>query len=487
MADFLLKIKILQIYPQKIFNEDETMELILNHKDKMTQKHVYPFTKEFSFNFSKTRKIISIDARLMKGTTTIAEGPINISMLLIHERKEVSEQLIILDMNKNYKRKLFGLIPYTSFRFSIGLSFFYSDTPFGNQYIYKSNSIKNVNLEGIKKEKNILIKEWPSRNLGFVRNNSVCVGTTKYKKKESETTNFKSIRMFFNKTIILSTYSPKKISRRIEPKSKIAIKNKQKLAEVKKGISQIYFPKQQNTQNTKKHLSKNVKEIVARSVNKMKKKDDNQKSMFSEQHSIEVFDNNNNMQTNEIFFTTLNNQRIIEQNLKDINEFHSHFNSKNNKELDMKQAAVILIDKCINIVKVYAETYNMLIKKNHYCKKALSKWQMNIQKVDELNDEYTKLVTFLVHMENSTNFKSKRDNDLVNIIRGLIKELKLIKFFRMKEYDEKQYSDYQKKILLNTFSNVKNNPFYFNKLSDENKKKVSDFANRYEKLETKEI
>ena len=416
--------------------------------------------------------------KLSHGVTTVSLKEFKISYLEISERKESGDKLIIMEFNKFIKKKIFGNLPYSSLRIGLTYNLNYPDTPFGNQYVYKSNSQKNiVNLNNIELNKKLSLPEWPSRNQGFIRNNSA--GSTyqtlkQTKQKNEKTINFKSNRIYFNKTII-STWSPKKITKKQSTTLSnnddlIFNKRKENLKKIKKlkdQIAKVLLPKETKV----KPISKQIIKLRGNSRSKTKKKtlketNDLQRSSFNEDFSRD--------NENEIFNLNANTNFYESLNFKD--ETNQHINTAkqiSDKICINKEDIEFIIKKYLQTHELYNKQYDYLMKKYTFYKKNISIVMKNNKLIDDLANEYQLVNNILNYTNDVTKLKEFRNHVLIDIERALIKEFKLIKFFRL-EYDHEQHISNEKKILRKSLDNIINST-NFNSLTDSTKSKIIQF------------
>ena len=103
-------INVNQFYPKELFRKVEGLELLIKSHNSEEKQHS-PYKKPFEFEFQRVKKDLKFEVKVMNGVNTVASGEINISVLVVLERREVTEQLCVLEFNQIYKKKTFGLIP----------------------------------------------------------------------------------------------------------------------------------------------------------------------------------------------------------------------------------------------------------------------------------------------------------------------------------------------------------------------------------------
>jgi hypothetical protein len=414
--------------------------------------------------------------KLIHGVTTVSSKELKISYLEISERKESGDRLIIMEFNKFIKKKIFGNLPYSSLRIGLTYNLNYPDTPFGNQYVYKSNSQKSiVNLNNIELNKKMSLPIWPSRNQGFLRNNSP--GSTyqtfkQSKQKNEKTVNFKSNRIYFNKTII-STWSPKKITKKqsttfsnnddyILNKRK---DNQKKIKKLKEQIAKVLLPKV----SVMKPISKQIIKLRGNTRSKTKKRtlkdtNDLHRSSFNEDFSKD----------NENEFFNFKANFLESLNFKD--EINQHINTAkqiSDKICINKQDIEFIIKKFLLTHEVYNKQYDYLMKKYTFYKNNISLVIKNTKLMDGLSNEYELVNNILTYTNDVTKLKEYRNHVLIDIERALIKEFKLIKFFRL-EYDHEHHISNEKKLLKKSLDNIINSAQFIT-LSDSTKTKIIKF------------
>lgn len=363
----------------------------------------------------------------------------------------MGEHLFVLEFNKLYKKKIFGLMPYSSVRMSVRYYFTYPDTPFGNQHVYKSNSLKSiVNLKDIKLNKKISLPEWNSRNKGLFRNNSVGLSSklssNKAKVGTYESMNCKSNRIYFNKTI-LSTSSPKKIYKighthstsqtNIEKmrKEKEKEKNK-KLRDLQVGIARVLLPAQKPIKKKPTSFVQMIAEMRAKSKTKTKKnQNEMQKSIFYEDPSTFV-------DFNQPVEEVLNNYNY----LGEMNMILNSVIAMSRKDNFTKEDVFHTISSFFMIDNLYKKQHNILMERNKFFKAKLSSFIRNIESIENILNEYNLINNLLYMTSKSTSIKEQRNDCLLKVERALIKELKLVKFFRL-EYDHEQHINNEKRLL----------------------------------------
>ncbi len=403
------------------------------------------------FSLSKIRKEISFEFKLTHGVMTAASGKLSIPYLEIIDRKEFGEQLVVLDFIKSNKKKIFGVTSCASIRLSIYYSLLYPDTPFGNQHIYKSNSLRTIiSLENIQVNKKIVLPDWNSnsRNSGFIRNNSIS-STTKYQtlkpsKSKYETINFKTNRIYFNKTII-SNWSPKKISKKqssmtndlIDTRKKKT--NQAKVKELTNEMTKLLFPVKKLIVNKK--IERKYKTQISIGQKAIKKKQASreellQKSSFNEEFSREIDDY---VHINTKYVDSLNFKEDFLINLNAIKEVNDKISVTSND-------ASMIVKAFFKMNDNYDRNHEYLISKYKFFKKGISRMIDNTKKMKEILDEYSLINNILTYTNDSMKIGEVKNHSYVDIEKALTKELKLIKFFRL-EYDHEQETQKEKRLL----------------------------------------
>lgn len=386
-----------------------------------------------------------------------------------------------MDFNQNSKRKIFGLIPYSSIRFATSYCFIYPDTPFGNQNIYKSNSLRNiVNLANIKVNKKIVLPEWHSRNKStggaYISNNMGSTTKTNTKTtSKCNNNNFKKIKMYFNKTII-SSWSPKKVTKKQSYNNintdLIIKENKRKIKDLHNKIAKVMLPNEKFEKKNPIKICKMVAEIRAKSQKKkVNKLNETQKSIFSEQQSMDMndfFDYNN---LNDKFFSMLNFNQQIQDSLIPIYDMDINNKTTLNKE-EIKE----IIQVFFNIQNIYTENYLNLFNKNKLFKKKYSDIIYRLDLIDDILKEYKLIQNNLSYKNDSKALTELRDQNLESIEKSLLRELRLIKYFRL-QYDYEEHKNNEKKLLKDIIMKITQSD-KFTKLSEDKRKNIVRLFNK---------
>ena len=414
-----------------------------------------------------------------------------ISFLQILDRNESGEQVLILNFNEHNKKAEFGSIPYSTIRMASSYSFIFPDTPFGKQHVYKAHSIKNIiDLNKIKVNKKIFLPEWPSRNKScgvrggggvstFIKNDSCgSLGQTKSMTK-LKNDDYKKNRLYFNKTM-MADWTPKTISKKED--SNYTVNNEIRKKEIKRKLKDFHnkILKTLIPKDEKRKIGSNnvyysqVNEFLNQNTKKNTKKSiDNQLSIFSEQKSIDedLLDYN---QANDDFFSILSYEQELKLFISKLKDYN--INQLDDSDTDRKRIREI-INSFFEITNIYKKSNEILLEKNRYYKTLLESIHKKLEMIASITEDYKLISNKLSNACVSTSLSDHRENCLCSIERSLIKELKLVKFFRL-EYDQEKQEDNERNLLFDIISNITVSSG-FNKL---NKKKKERFVSKFKIL-----
>ena len=413
----------------------------------------------------KIRKEIKLNIKLIIGVITIADGELIIPKFNLFERIETGEQVIVLNFTEYSKKKIFEISSYLTVRIAIAYYIKYSDTPFFSQHVYKPKSINSVvDLEKVVINKNIPIYSYWSKNKGYffnnlslnTRRNLNYYNNSKHNVIKSRT--FKNNIIYFNKSID-DLYYPETI--KIEDneitleKLDITIKekkckNKKAIKDLKREISKVLVPPTLNNNKNKIIASSSI--IIDKNIDKplilvKRKSSDIHKSKIQEEISRDL----ENMQmmfiNNNEFLHSLNYKSLIEFQM---NLIRDYFN-----------VAIVNKSDVINIVKlffqmhenIYTKQYYILINRNKKLKECLSALISRINIIDSILEDYNLIYNILEFNNNVSTLKQYKDECLCNIQKTLIKELKIVKFFKL-EYDHDHIINNEKVLLKNIISKI---------------------------------
>lgn len=414
-------------------------------------------------------------------------------MIKILERKELFEELLVLDFKDINKSKILNNPPYNSIRLAIHIDITYPDTPFANQAkihkIPQKNTSQSLNVKEVQLDKfRINLPEWPSRNKGLIQNDSLS-RSMRYKRTNFQTVyrpnssmpNIKNSRNFnyrsqsqIYRSSVKSLNCPRTVHRNSSQQidflstsqSKVELNRKQ-FNRINYDVMMLFIPDENKSNQSKK---RKIEVQVKKGVSSMKvfSQAQRKKSVFSEMIDKEV----DLKLPNENYLSILNYNEEMRKHLMEIEELIRQTATKGIPKPKLKE----MLLHAFSFFDVYHKTFKAVMQRNKEFKASLRQIVDQIKSFDSLKQDYLNLNQYLSILKSENALDNEKFNYNADCIKVCRKELKLVKLYGL-DYNEQDNKDLEKKLLVKIFNSIKKQPGY-RWLLEEKKIHIDDFTGK---------